>query len=130
MSRPPGRPTSRAGVVIMCVILSGCGYSDSRMAHMAQHSLIGMGSENFLACAGSPSRSEKLGDGTEILQYEKNIMRVGADVMPIKKGGYCIAIIRLKSNKVSEIHYTGDDDDELIGTDGVCASILGGCIHE
>lgn len=53
----------------LCLGLSGCGYFDSRAAHKAQVTMIGMTSYDLQACAGLPSATKQLNDTTQIFIY-------------------------------------------------------------
>ncbi len=126
--------------VILSAMLtfSGCGYEDSRMAHQAQINLAGLSSADLQACAGVPDKAKKIDDRTEILTYNlKNDASGGVEItLPVIGGGYtiggsgssCNANIRLVDNRVQSIFYSGNND-RPIGTDGVCAPIVRGCMR-
>lgn len=124
--------------------LSGCGYFDSRTAHKAQYEMIGMTSYDLQACAGIPGSTKKLNDSTEIWQYtgSKTLPTVSnSTLIPIQSvvsiyqsafggdGSSCTMIVRLDHDRISEVHYTGNDD-LYIGTDGVCSIITRGCARQ
>ena len=44
-------------------------------------------------------------------------------------GTSCTAVIRLDHDRVSDVHYTGNND-EIIGTDGICSIITRGCARQ
>ncbi|GBR47443.1 hypothetical protein [Neokomagataea thailandica] len=124
--------------------LSGCGYFDSRNAHKAQLEMVGMTSYDLQACAGLPGSTKKLNDTTEIWQYD------GTQPVPtLSDSGFipaqsmikmyqsafggggtsCRMVLRLDHDRVSEVHYTGNDD-EYIGQDGICSIITRGCARQ
>ncbi|GAN63151.1 hypothetical protein AA0313_0858 [Acetobacter indonesiensis NRIC 0313] len=124
--------------------LSGCGYFDSRAAHKAQVTMIGMTSYDLQACAGLPSATKQLNDTTQIFVYtgtQPQPSYGGSTLIPIGDiattiaqlsgggGTTCSAIIRLDNDRVSDVHYTGNND-EMIGTDGICSIITRGCARE
>lgn len=125
------------------IILSGCGFFDSRNARLAESRLIGLSSLQLQACAGLPAKKEKLGDHTELYQYtgakaaetapNVTLIPVG-DVAKLVQdllsggGTNCTAVMRLDYDRVSEVHYTGDTD-EVIGSDGICSVIVRGCVR-
>jgi hypothetical protein len=124
--------------ILACASLCGCGYGDSRTAHRAQYSMIGMSVNDLRACAGLPDKTQQLNVDTQIFQYGYKPSANGSfTVSPLNlstltfggSGSYCTAIIRVVNDKVSEVHYTGDND-EFIGTDGVCSSLVRGCIRQ
>nr|WP_294917847.1 hypothetical protein [uncultured Neokomagataea sp.] len=124
--------------------LSGCGYFDARNAHKAQLEMVGMTSYDLQACAGLPGTTKKLNDTTEIWQYD------GTQPIPtLSDSGFipaqsmikmyqsafggggtsCRMVLRLDHDRVSEVHYTGNDD-EYIGQDGICSIITRGCARQ
>jgi len=124
--------------------LSGCGYFDSREAHRAQIAMIGMTSNDLQACAGLPSSTKVLNDTTQIYQYTAKMnLPTASDstIIPVQQilnmtqvtlggaGTTCTAVIRLDHERVSEVHYAGDDD-EIIGSDGICSIITRGCARQ
>ncbi|QHI95526.1 hypothetical protein GT348_03920 [Aristophania vespae] len=124
--------------------LVGCGYFDSREAHRAQFEMVGMTGYDLQACAGTPNSSKKLNDSTEIWQYEiSRTVPVPQDSTLIPIGGIiqlyqtfmggagssCRMIVRMDHDRVSEIHYSGNND-EYIGTDGICSMITRGCARQ
>ncbi|QDH17792.1 hypothetical protein [Swingsia samuiensis] len=131
-----------SGIILSAVTLSGCGYFDSRNAHRAQIEMIGMTSYDLQACAGIPGSVKKLNNTTEIWQYSasKTLTTLSGDsgFFPVQSfvniyqsalgggGNSCHMILRLDHDRVSEIHYAGNDD-EYIGTDGICSLITRGC---
>ena len=124
--------------------LSGCGYFDSREAHRAQLAMIGMTSNDLQACVGLPASTKTLNDTTQIYQYTATMnVPTASDstIIPVQQilnmtqitlggaGTTCKAIIRLDHDRVSEVHYAGDDD-EIIGSDGICSIITRGCARQ
>lgn len=124
--------------------LSGCGYFDSRAAHKAQITMIGMTSYDLQACAGLPSATKQVNDTTQFFVYTgtqpapnyggSTLIPVGdiSTLINVLGGGGgtgCTAVIRLDNDRVSDVHYTGNDD-EMIGTDGVCSIITRGCARQ
>lgn len=119
--------------------LGGCGYGDSRLAHEAQISMIGMSANDLEACAGPPDKITKLSDETEIYTYVYKPSATGGFTvdLPLNLGGlnlggsgtYCGTNLRVIDDTVTELHYTGADD-ETIGEDGVCAPIIRGCMRQ
>ncbi len=124
--------------------LSGCGYMDSRAAHKAQITMIGMTSYDLQACAGLPAATKQLNDTTQIFIYTgthpqpnyggSTLIPVGDIATTIAQyggggGTTCTAVIRLDHDRVSDVHYAGDND-ELVGTDGICSIITRGCARQ
>jgi len=131
-------------LLAMTALLAGCGYQDSRDAHRAQLALIGMTAYDLQSCAGIPASTKKLNDTTEIFQYSGTHAApswTGSTLIPIADiytvtnqiagggGTGCTAVFRLDHDRVSEVHYLGDDD-EVIGTDGLCSLITRGCTRQ
>ena len=121
--------------VLPLVGLTGCGYFDSREAHRAQLAMIGMTSNDLQACAGLPSSTKQLNDTTQIFVYTgtqpqpsfggSTLIPVGDIVTTVAQlggggGTSCTAVIRLDHDRVSDVHYAGNND-EIIGTDGICS---------
>lgn len=124
--------------------LSGCGYFDSRAAHKAQVTMIGMTSYDLQACAGLPAATKQLNDTTQIFTYTggrpqpgfggSTIIPIGDIVTTLLQftggaGTTCTAIVRLDHDRVSDVHYTGNTD-EVIGEDGICSLITRGCARQ
>ncbi|GBQ88863.1 hypothetical protein AA23498_0482 [Acetobacter nitrogenifigens DSM 23921 = NBRC 105050] len=106
--------------------------------------MIGMTSYDLQACAGIPASTKQLDDTTQIYVYTGTHAQAnygGSTLVPIGDiattiqqlggggGTTCSAVIRLDHDRVSDVHYTGDDD-EVIGTDGVCSIITRGCARQ
>lgn len=119
-------------------MLTSCGYGASRMVHQAQYTMIGMTGNDLQACAGPPDKTTKIGPA-QIFTYDyKPGTNNGFNLeLPLQLGGFslggsgtfCRADFRLVDNRVTELHYTGDDD-KAIGNDGVCAPLIRGCIRQ
>ena len=125
--------------LLLPLLLAGCGYSQSKMAHQAQYNMIGMTANDLEACAGPPDKTTRLNARTELLTYINKPSATGGLTvqLPLSLGGvslggsgtYCSASLRLVDGRVSELHYTGDDD-MAVGTDGVCAALVRGCMRQ
>lgn len=120
------------------VLLTGCGYGASKSAHQAQFSMVGMSSNDLMACAGPPDKTLQLNPAAQILAYSVKPGVAGGLGLPIPflgsitlggSGGTCMANVRVVDNRVTEVHYTGDDD-KVVGSDGVCETIIRGCMRE
>lgn len=129
----------RSAILLATLSLAGCGYGASRQAHEAQISMIGMSSADLLACAGPPVKSTKINEGAHVdtYTYSPSSGNGFTLTLPLSLGGValggsgtgCTADVRVVNNKVSEVHYTGADD-ETIGNDGVCDPIFRGCLRQ
>lgn len=129
----------RSALILATLSLAGCGYSESRHAHLAQISMIGMSSADLLACAGPAAKSTKINDVAHVETYTYNPSATGGFnlTLPLSLGGVslggsgtgCIANVRIVNNKVTEVHYTGPDD-MTIGGEGVCEPIFRGCLRQ
>ncbi|GAA10028.1 hypothetical protein ATPR_3032 [Acetobacter tropicalis NBRC 101654] len=137
------RKTLTAGLLLPALGLTGCGYFDSRTAHRAQLSLIGMSSSDVQGCVGVPDKVKKLEDGTEVLEYSRTLnipatndstfipLQSMVNIVETTLGGAgktCIADIRIANGEVVDLHYSGDND-EILGADGVCSVITRGCVR-
>lgn len=119
--------------------LGGCGYGASKMAHQAQISMIGMSEADLQACAGPADKTIALNDKAHILNYVYKPSATGGFTLdlPLSLGGvslggsgtYCSMNVRIVDHKVTELHYTGDDD-KSIGNDGVCTAMVRGCMRQ
>ena len=126
-------------LLLFSLSLTGCGYSASRDAHLAQISMIGMSAADLLACAGPASKSTRINDGVHIDTYAYTPPSNGGVTLnlPLDLGGVavggagnaCTANVRVVNNTVTEVHYTGPDDTP-VGSDGVCAPIFRGCVRQ
>lgn len=128
----------------LLVGLGGCGYFDSRAAHKAQLTMIGMTSYDLQACAGLPTATKQINDTTQIFTYtgtQPTATYPGSTLIPIGDimttiqelggggGTTCTAVVRLDHDRVADVHYTGNND-EIIGTDGICSIITRGCSRQ
>ncbi len=129
---------ARLALATPLALLAGCGYGASRSAHQAQFSMIGMSVNDLQACAGPPDKTVTLNPAAEILAYSVKPGVAGGLGLPIPllgtvtlggSGGTCFANIRVVDNRVTELHYTGDDD-KVIGNDGICETIIRGCMRQ
>jgi hypothetical protein len=129
---------NRSLILCLPLILAACGYPESRRAHKAQISMIGMTEEDLQACAGIPDKKQALNDDTSVLQYAYKPKATGAfSINPLGlgtlsfagQGSECTAIFRIYKHRVSDLHFAGDTDLE-IGTDGVCEPIVRGCVRQ
>jgi hypothetical protein len=126
-------------LILVPVLLTGCGYGASRTVHQAQITMVGMTGNDLQACVGAPDKTAKLNSATQVFTYEfKPAGPGGINVtLPLNLGGitagasgsYCRANFRLVNNRVTEVHYTGDND-RAIGNDGVCEPLIRGCMRE
>lgn len=123
--------------------LSGCGYYASRTAHKAQVIMIGMTEQDVQACAGIPTKTQTVDDHVKIFEYQRG-RNIGtattSTLIPVQSvvnivrdvgggdGNSCIADFRIVDGKVQDVYYSGDDD-MLVGTDGVCSSVVRGCVR-
>lgn len=137
-----GRRLRRYATLLALPALAACGYNDSRRAHKGQLEVIGMTSEDLQACAGIPDKTARLDDHVQIFQYTRSInvpstndstlfpLQTVVNLAQTSMGGAgktCIASIRIVDGRVSDMHYSGDND-RMIGSDGVCATLVKGCL--
>ncbi|MFC3127685.1 hypothetical protein ACFOD4_21690 [Pseudoroseomonas globiformis] len=96
-----------------------------------------MNADDLQACAGIPTRTKTLSDGTELFTYEQRNTNIGGlDVaLPMVggfslagSGSYCTGLVRIWEGQVIGVAFTGDNDDAL-GQEGVCAPIVRGCLR-
>ncbi|WP_242621803.1 hypothetical protein [Komagataeibacter xylinus] len=124
--------------------LSGCGYTDSRAAHRAQMTMIGMNSTDVQSCVGIPDKTKKISDAVQIFEYSRTLNIPSTNdstLIPLQSvvnltettlggaGKTCVADIRFENDRVTQVHYSGDDD-EMMGTDGVCSIVTRGCVRQ
>ncbi|EHM03539.1 hypothetical protein HMPREF9946_00022 [Acetobacteraceae bacterium AT-5844] len=123
---------------LLCLALTACGSPGARVADQARQQLVGMDVNDFQACAGIPSRTQTLGDGTRLLSYEQKNDNVGGLNVNLPviggfslagSGTYCHVLVRVAQNRVIGLNYTGDNDD-VGGENGVCAPIVRGCVRQ
>ena len=104
--------------------------------------MIGMTSEDLQACAGIPDKVSKLDDHVQIFQYTRGVnipSTNDSSLFPLQTlvnlsqptlggaGKTCVASLRLVDGYVTDMHYSGDNN-RMIGTDGVCATVVKGCL--
>ncbi|MBO1326918.1 hypothetical protein OQ496_03245 [Acetobacter suratthaniensis] len=136
------RNLRHATALLALLSLTACGYNDSRSAHKGQLAVIGMTNEDLQACAGIPDKTARLDDHVQIFQYTRTInvpstndstlfpLQTMVNLTQTSMGGAgktCIASIRLVDGRVTDMHYSGDND-RMIGSDGVCATLVKGCL--
>ncbi|MCX5615726.1 hypothetical protein NQF87_01860 [Bombella sp. TMW 2.2559] len=129
--------------------LSACGYWDALEAHKAQYEMVGMTTYDLQACAGAPNSTKTLSSDVAIWEYDisRSVATVsstqGTSLFPInipdvingyqqlfgKPGSACRMLVRIDHDRISEVHYAGDDD-EYIGEDGICSMITRGCARQ
>ena len=123
----------------LALILAGCGYGASRDAHKAQIGMIGMSANDVQACAGPPDKTVQLNPTTQLFSYVYKPSATGGLTvdLPLNLGGislggsgtYCSANLRLVDNRVTDLHFTGDND-KAVGEDGVCEPLVRGCLRQ
>ncbi len=137
------RSVMHVSVGSMLLGLGGCGYYASRTAHKAQVTMIGMTEQDVQACAGIPTKTQTIDDHVKIFEYQRG-RNIGtattSTLIPVQSvvnivrdvgggdGNSCIADFRIVDGKVRDVYYSGDDD-MLVGTDGVCSSVVRGCVR-
>lgn len=132
-----GVARGRLAGLLATLLVAGCGYGASRSAHQAQVSMVGMSSNDLQECAGPPDKIVQLNPKTQVFAYSVKPGVAGGLGLPIPllgtitlggSGGTCFANMRVVDNRVSEVHYTGDDD-KAIGSEGICETIIRGCLR-
>ncbi|WP_338332241.1 hypothetical protein [Acetobacter sp. LMG 32666] len=123
--------------------LGGCGYYSSRIAHKGQLTVLGMTNEDLLACVGVPDKTQVINEHVRIYQYTRstNIPATNdSTLVPLQTlvnltqttlggaGTNCVATVRLVDGRVTDMHYSGDNN-QMIGSDGVCSTIVKGCLN-
>lgn len=139
---PAARWSLRTALLTPLLALTCCGYYESRTAHKGQLAVIGMTSEDLQACAGIPDKVSKLDDHVQIFQYTRGVnipSTNDSSLFPLQTlvnlsqttlggaGKTCVASLRLVDGYVTDMHYSGDNN-RMIGTDGVCATVVKGCL--
>jgi hypothetical protein len=123
--------------LLVLTLLAGCAPGGAEVSAAARQSLIGMKSDDLQACAGIPTRTKRLEDGSELLSYEQKNPNVGGLDLTLPmvggfslagSGSYCTALFRMAQGRVIGLNYTGDNDDRF-GEEGVCAPIVRGCLR-
>jgi hypothetical protein len=129
--------TSRASILIMVVLLSGCAVREAQEAKRARSELVGLRKTDLQMCAGHPTNIDKIADG-EIWMYEHAAVSPGGvtltPAIPVAGasfgqggGGYCRVQLRLVRDQVAEVVYAGATD--LLGADdAACAPIVASCL--
>lgn len=121
----------------LTILLLGCSTPGAHVAASAREALVGMWADDLQACAGIPSRTRRLSDGTELLSYEQQNPRTGGLNLELPvvgafsiagSGSYCHALFRVADGQVIGLNFTGDNDDAF-GVEGVCAPIVRGCLR-
>ncbi|MDB5369564.1 MAG: hypothetical protein JWP20_1122 [Roseomonas sp.] len=122
---------------LLFLLLATCASPGARVAADARRQLVGMGVDDLQACAGIPTRTRKLGDGSELLSYEQKNANVGGLNVNLPliggfslagSGSYCHALFRVAGGRVVGLNYAGDNDD-VGGEEGVCAPLVRGCLR-
>ncbi|CEF57161.1 hypothetical protein [Acetobacter ghanensis] len=141
-SAPLPHVFSRAALASL-LALGGCGYYSSRVAHKGQLVVLGMTNEDLQACIGVPDKMQTINKHVQIYQYTRgtNIPATNdSTLIPLQTlvnltqttlggaGATCVASIRLVDGRVTDMHYSGDND-QMIGSDGVCSTIVKGCLN-
>ncbi len=132
-------PARRVLAAPLLLTLAGCGYSASHDAHKAQIGMIGMSANDVQACAGPPDKTVQLNPDTQLFSYVYKPSATGGLTvdLPLSLGGislggsgtYCSATLRLVDNKVTDLHFSGDND-KAVGEDGVCEPLIRGCLRQ
>ena len=131
----------RAAALLSLLVLLAVGSCapDYDVAQKGRQFVTGMDVRTLKACAGIPTRTDRLDARTELYSYEIRYERTGGVqiILPIIGGGvsaggggsYCHALVRVVGGRVEGVTYTGDND-EMLGKNGVCAPIFRGCLRE
>jgi hypothetical protein len=129
--------TSRASILIIIVLLSGCAVREAQEAKRARSDLVGLRKADLQMCAGHPANVDKAANG-EIWMYEHAAASPGGvaftPTIPVAGaslsqggGGYCRVQLRLVREQVAEVVYAGATD--LLGADdAACAPIVASCL--
>lgn len=146
MTPPKHHFTNRlllAVILLLPLCLSSCGYKESKGAHEGLSTVVGMEEEDLQACMGIPDKTLTLNPTTKLFEYVRTIRIPSANdsgFFPLQTsinlaentlggaGSTCIATIRIVNNHVTDMHYSGDND-HFVGTNGVCYSIVRGCLE-
>ena len=128
-------------LLLLCLFLllplAGCSSPGAQVSAEARQALVGMRADDLQACAGIPTRTRQLSDGSELLSYEQRNANVGGLHLNVptlgefalgSSGSYCHALFRVAEGRVIGLNYTGDNDD-VVGREGVCAPIVRGCLR-
>ncbi|WP_145995892.1 hypothetical protein [Acetobacter aceti] len=102
-----------------------------------------MDERDMQACVGIPDKIKKIDDHTTIYEYQRgrNIgVSANSTLIPVQSvqniinamgggdGKSCVADFRVIDGKIQDVYYSGDND-MLVGTDGVCATVVRGCVR-
>jgi len=122
---------------LVAALSAGCSIPDAKDAAAARQMLVGMKADDLQACAGIPSRTRRLSDGTELLSYEQQNPRSSGLHLQLPTVGdlniaggrsYCHALFRIAEGRVIGLNYTGDNDNTF-SSEGICAPIVRGCLR-
>jgi hypothetical protein len=125
-------------VLPLFCLLTACAPRGAEIAAEGKAQLVGMDVDDLQSCAGIPTRTQRLGDGSELLSYEQKNGNVGGVNVAVPllggfslagSGSYCTALFRVAQGRVIGLNYTGDNDD-VAGQNGVCAPIVRGCLRQ
>lgn len=120
-------------LLVILVALSGCAIHRARVAHKAEHKLIGLSEEQLLQCAGVPAQEKRSGslsfftyhgggDGVAIAALGRSQIGVAA-----YKHRYCDATFTLRNGRVADLQYRGRTGG-LLTRDEQCAFIVEDCV--
>ena len=118
--------------VLVLVLLGGCAVQDSRIAHRAQHRLVGLSELELEACLGVPDQHSSF-PGTDVLTYAATSSSSTSYSVPIvgglglSNGGYCHATFRVDAGVVTNVLYSGEKNATL-APDAYCAPIVRTCL--
>lgn len=106
-------------IISLSLAVSGCAFSNAKLAKDAQTKLVGLSKAKVLTCAGAPARSASA-DGVEYLTY----------VRPADEDrGMCAATFVIEQGAVVALTYAGDITRGA--TRGAqCAELVRGCMPE
>jgi hypothetical protein len=98
--------------------------------------MVGLSEADLESCVGAPDQRTTV-DGSDVLTYYNSSSSSGGVnlTLPIvggvsfSGGGYCHTTFKVTDGRVAQVHYTGDND-ETLGTHGVCAPIIRGCVPQ
>src|SRR5215472_8243111 len=101
----------------LTLMLAGCAFHDSHVAHTAQQKLVGWTELDLESCLGAPDHQSTFGD-MDILTYFGNstsskVFTLGMPFfggLTIGGGGYCHAIFRIKEGHLAQLRYSGETD--------------------
>lgn len=114
------------------LLLTGCAFEDSHIAHEAQQRLIGMTEVDLESCLGVPDQHNTFGS-TDILTYYATSTSADAWSVPlvggfsISNGAYCHATFQLRNGRVTQLLYSGEKN-ATGAPDAYCAPIMRTCL--